>query len=371
MLYVNIPTRAEVLELADIRADACISIYLQTSPLPQEREASRIELDNMVRDALISLQESGFDKRRLWALADELAEVIEADDFWRFHAHSLAVLATPEHIYTYRLANDVNTRLKVGDRFYLKPLFRALTFPHHAYVLALSENDVRLVEFFPEAPPEEIKLRDMPKDALSAVGKSSLTSSLGSLTHESGSRGYKMRLTQYARKVDEAMRPLLAPGSAPLILVCTEPLASLYRAVASIPTLSDETVFISPDRLSISELVALARPVLDKHNDESLETTKKLFEERMGQKRVATDIAETAKAATYGMVSLLLVDFNKVVTGTIDEDGALALGNEPGNYGVIDEIVKRSLACGAKILAVREENMIGDTGVAAILRYPL
>lgn len=371
MLYVNIPTREEVLKLADIRADACISIYLKTSPLPQEREAGRIALDNMVRNALISLQESGLDKHRLDALMDEIAEVIEADDFWDFHAHSLAILATPEHIYTYRLANDVTTRLLVSDRFYLKPLFRALTFPHHAYVLALSENGVRLVEFFADAPPEEIVLEGMPKDALSAVGKSSLTSSLSSLTHESGSRGHKKRLTQYARKVDNVLRPFMLQSKAPLILVCAEPLVSLYRAVASVPTLIGETVFISPDRLSVSELVALARPVLDNHYAEGLKTVKQLFEERAGQRRVVTDIAEAARAATYGMVSLLLVDFNKVVTGTIDEGGRLALGDKPGHYGVIDEIVKRSLACGAKILAVREDDMVGTSGVAAVLRYPL
>ena len=371
MLYVNIPTRDEVLHLAEVRADACISLYLKTSPLPQEREASRIELDNMVRDAILSLQDKGFDKRRLGELMDEIAEVIEADDFWNFHARSLVILATPDHISTYRLANDVSSRLEVGDRFYLKPLFRALTFPHNAYVLALSENAVRVVEFFADAPPEEIQLADMPKDALSAVGKSTLTSSLSSLTHESGSRGHKMRLARYARKVDQALRPLLLQSGSPLILVCTEPLVSLYRSVASVPTLVDETVFTSPDRLSVGELVALARPVLDTHYAAELGTVKALFEERAGQNRVVTDIADAARAATYGMVSLLLVDFTTTVTGTIDEGGALTLSDAPGSYGVIDEIVKRSLACGAKILAVREGDMVGTTGVAAILRYPL
>lgn len=371
MLYVNIPTREEVLDLAEIRADACLSIYLRTSPLPREREASRIELDNMVRDSFISLQESGFDKRRLATLMDRVAEVIEADDFWYFHAHSLAILATPEHIYIYRLANKVDTRLEVNDHFFLKPLFRALTFPHHAYVMALSENNVRLVEFFADAPPEEIKLKDMPKDARSAVGKSSLMSSLGHLAHESGTRGNKLRLSQYSRKVDEALRPLLLQSKVPLILVCTEPLVSLFRAVVSVPTLIDETVFISPDHLSVSELVDLARPVLDNHYAAELDTVKKLFEERAGQNRVVTDLADTAKAATYGMVGLLLVDFNKAVTGTIDEGGVLTFSDKPGSYGVIDEIVKRSMACGAKILAVREDDMVGTTGVAAILRYPL
>ncbi len=371
MLYVNIPTREELLQLAEIRSDVCVSIYLKTSPLPQDIEASRIELHNQLKDAFSQLENSKLDKRRLEALKDELADVLEADDFWFFHANSLAILATPDSIRTYRMANEVKTQLEISDRFYLKPLLRALTFPHTAYILALSENDVRVVEFFSAGPPEEVKVENMPKDALSAVGKSSLTASLGSLTHESGSRGKKMRLAQYARKVDEALRPLLIHSDSPLILISTEPLASIYRSVSSLINLVDETVFTSPDRITVSELVALGRPVLDKHNAAQLNEVKEKFEVRAGQNRVVTDLTDIARAATYGMISLLLVDFDDSVAGTIDDNGKLTLTSEPGAYGVIDEVVKRSLACGAKVLAVRKEDMIGNTGVAAILRYTL
>lgn len=47
-------------------------------------------------------------------------------------------------IRTFRLPNDLTPLLVVSDRLYLKPLFRPVTFPHAAFVLALSENAVRL-----------------------------------------------------------------------------------------------------------------------------------------------------------------------------------------------------------------------------------
>jgi hypothetical protein len=58
MLYVDIPTRSEFSVLTKARADACMSIYLETSPLPQEAEASRIELGNLVRQGRDQLEEA-------------------------------------------------------------------------------------------------------------------------------------------------------------------------------------------------------------------------------------------------------------------------------------------------------------------------
>lgn len=371
MLYVSLPTREELLNLSDVRSEACVSIYLATSPLPQQQNASRIELGNLIKQAVTSLQEDGLDKRRLEDLEDMIYGVTEEDDFWQFHANSLAILATPDSIRTYRLANSLNSQVEVADRFFIKPLLRALTFPHAAYILALSENEARVVEFFSDAAPELVKLPDMPKDAMSAIGRSSIHTSTGSLTEGSGSRGPKMRLAQYANKVDEALRPLLLSKGSPLVLVSTEPLASIFRSVVSTQHLVEETIFTSPDRISMGDLVAMARPVLDRHYDKHIEDMCKLFEERSGQNRTATDLADIAKAATYGMVSLLLVDFNSTARGTIDDNGALVYSDAPGSLSLVDELVKRAMACGAEVLSMRREEMIGQTGAAAVLRYPL
>ena len=175
MLHVDMPTRSEFSSLAEIRADACVSIYLKTTPLTQEVGASRIELGNLVREAQKQLEDDGFDKRRLAALLEQLDDLLDDDPFWRFQANSLAIFATPDSIRTYRLANDLISMVQVSDRFHLKPLFRAITFPHSAFVLALSENAVRLVETHADLPPATIKVPGMPKDAASSVGKSGST----------------------------------------------------------------------------------------------------------------------------------------------------------------------------------------------------
>lgn len=179
-----------------------------------------------------------------------------------------------------------------------------------------------------------------------------------------------MRLADYARKVNEALVSLDQKDDAPFILVATEPLASIFRKEATVK-MTEGGVMTSPDKLSDSELIALARPVLDQHYQDELSEVRELFEQRSGQKLVAMDVAEVAKAATYGMISLVLVDFDRNISGYIDENGNIEFSDEPGSYGLIDEIVKRSLESGARILAVRQDDMVGDSGIAAVLRYPL
>src|SRR5262249_56217733 len=125
--------------------DGWVWMYLATTPLPQQSATSRTELKNSSAAALGELETAGFDKRRLAAIGDQLTELGADDEFWRFQARSLAVLATPDNLRTFRLPTTVTPLVEVSDRFYLKPLIRAVTFPHEAFVLALSENAVRLV----------------------------------------------------------------------------------------------------------------------------------------------------------------------------------------------------------------------------------
>ncbi|WMT16670.1 baeRF11 domain-containing protein [Serratia fonticola] len=367
MLYVDIPSREEYTYLADIRADACISIYIETSPLHQQLTASKIQLGNFIKDALLQVKDNGLDKRRLALLEEELYSVLEDESFWDLHARSLAVFATPDSIRTYRLANELSNQLVVGERFFLKPLLRALTFPHSAYILALSENQTRLIEFFADAPAEEMKVPDLPARMKEAMGDAALND------HHHGAVHHKVRLAQYTRKIDQALRPVFARHDYPLILVSAEPLASIYRSTNSLPNLTDETLFKNAEHLGASELVTLVRPLMDDYYQAQLNALASRFETRSGERRVTQDLSDAARAATFGAIDLLLVNLDSTLSGTIDGQGLIAFSgnNDENDYGLIDEIAKRALATGAKVLAVRSGDLPSGADVNAILRYPL
>jgi hypothetical protein len=262
--------------------------------------------------------------------------------------------------------------VEVADRFLLKPLMRAVTFANAAFVLAVSENDVRLIEIFPDLPPQRVRVPDLPKDAASAVNVSSLNNRT-SLRRVMGSEGQKVRLAQYARMVDAAIRPLLAGRDAPLILAANEPVAAIYRSINSNPNLLPETLTATGDRSTEAEIAAAARPILDAAYAREIEEAKALFDQRANDRRATTDISDAARLATFGGIETLLVNFDEIVHGTVDDDtGAVVFGEEgPDTYGVVDEIMGRALTSGARVLAVRREDIPGGGALAATSRYPL
>ena len=369
ILPTDVPTRAQVERLLRAREPSSVSIYLPTNPASRG-EAERIELKNLAAEASRQLLQAGVGRDDVAAIEEELADLVDDDEFWRYQARSLALFLTPTTGTTFRLANRLTALVGVSDRFHLKPLLRAVTFPHTAFVLALSQSRVRLLEIAPELEPAEIRIPDLPKDVASAVGKSSIRDRAPSGRIQ-GSEGQKTRMRQYARQIDQALRPLLNGLDLPLILAAVEPLDSIYRSVNTYPHLVEATVTGNPDASSDAEVAESARRVLDDLYAAELRTIQETYAQRLTQRRASADIADIARAATYGLVDTVLVDMDESVPGYIDENGAVVFDDvdDAVNYGVVDEIARRVWLNGGKVLAVRRSDIPGNGSVAAILRY--
>lgn len=373
MLYVDIPTLPEFRALIEKRADACVSIFLGTTPQTQHVNASRIEFGNLSKAALQQLIAIGFDKRRLALLEGELSGLQADDEFWRLQANSLVVLATPDHVKTFRVATSISNGFEVSDRFHLKPLLRAMAFPQHAYVLALSENSARLVEIFADHPPIEVSVPGLAGGAADAVGRSSVNN-LTQGTRIADAQGQTILLRQYARRVDASLRAVLAGRDIPLILAATEPLGPIFRACSSYPALAEETIAGSPDHVENHELAQKARVILDTIYLGEVSAAKALYQARLGQRRATNEIGGVAQAATTGSVEMILFDIDATSPGTIDDaTGQVMPATAPAavSYDVLDEIIGRAVLSGARFLGVRKADMPDGKAVAAVLRYPI
>jgi len=371
VLHTDIPTRSDIESLLTARTPGSVSIYLPTTPVSIDIGASRIELKNLAGTAIDQLRAVDFEKREVAAIADNLDDLIDDDAFWLHQAHSLAIFATPTGVRTYRLPNRINALVEVSDRFHVKPLLRAVSFPQAAFVLALAQGSVRLVAISADLPSQDVAVEGLPADVASAVGKSSITdrSASGRLQ---GAEGQKLRMTQYARQIDQAIRPVLTGSDLPLILAATDPLDAIYRSVNSYPRLAATAIVGNPEGRSAADLATAGRTVLDALYAADLVAVRERFEALRSQGRSATDIVDAARAATYGAVDTLLVDIDAVVPGQVDETtGAVTFddGDDAIDYGIVDEIARRAYLSGARVLGVRAEDIPGSGPVAAILRY--
>lgn len=142
--------------------------------------------------------------------------------------------------------------VEVSDRAHLKPLLRAVTFPQHAWVLAISIGACRLVEVSADLPPHEVSVPGLPRDFGAALGKRSHLEQ-GAMGR-SDAMSESALLNRYARSVDAPLRPLLSGHERPLIVAASEPLGSIVRAVSSYPHTAEATIPGSADHTPDHEL---------------------------------------------------------------------------------------------------------------------
>jgi hypothetical protein len=368
-LHTDIPTIDQVDRLMRLRAPACVSIYVTTDPVSDNRAAA-VELRNLSDDAIEQLDAAGLHRQKIAAVRETISDLVADEDFWRLQARSLAVFVDPGRIATFRLPNRLTQMAVVSDRMHLKPLLRAITFPQSAFVLALALGSVRLLEILPDSDIHEVDVPDMPDDVASAARKSSIKDRSPARRLQ-GSEGQKVRIRQYARKIEQALRGTLPSARVPLVLAGAEPLVTTFRALCTYPDLAEQTVPGSPEALSDRELVSAAREAIDHVNASRLRDLHRLFEKRTAQGRTATDIAETARLATHGAVDTVFVDIDTSLPGTVDDTGAVQFAKEhdASTYGVVDEIARRVWLAGGTVAAVRRDEIPGQGDVAAMLRY--
>lgn len=370
MLHIDIPSRSDIVRLADTRADPCVTIYLATTPLTEKAQADRIALKNLLAEAVRQAEAAGIAKRALWPIEEAAGDLVEDDDFWAHQANSLALFLTPDSAASYRLPNRIDGGVHVSDRFHLSPLLRAATFPHNAYVLAIGKGGARLVEVSADLPPHVVPVPGLPADMADALGRRSHTERTGPGTSgESASEGALLR--RYARSVDGALRPVLSGHERPLIVAAAEPLASVFRSVSSYGPTLRETIPGAADRTPEHDLAAAAREVLDRHYAAETKSLRGLYREREAEGRATSDLAQAARAATAGAVDTLIVDMEAVVPGSVDAAGGVTFADadDATAYSIADEIAARALRSGARVVAVRSDDMPGGGALAAILRY--
>lgn len=373
MLHVDIPTRPELDRLIAMRRDVAVSFYLATTADTQNIDRARIQLGNLLKDAVAQMEDSGATKQAIDAIEDQVHDLQDDDEFWRFQANSLAIFATPDSIQSFRLPTRLQDMVQVSDRLHLKPILRAIGVGQHAFVLALEENAVRLVEVTADLPAVVVQVPDMPKDAAGFAGTANVNSR-SYAQRKGGREGEKVLLRAYARRIDAVLRPILNGRHEPLILAATEPMNAMFRSVCSYAGLAAEGISASPARMAPGELAEATRPILDAIHADLLAEIRATFNARENDGRATTQIARAARAATFGAVETLLVDMDEAVPGSIDDttgEITLASDDSAASYGVVDEIAARVIKSGGQVLAVRREDIPNGESLAAILRYAI
>lgn len=369
----------------------CVSIYMPTVKGGSEVQQNPIRFKNLMRDAEERLVAQGMRDTEAVELLTPAQQELDKDEFWQNQNDGLAVFIAPGLLRYYCLPLAFKEFVAVTEQFHLKPLLPALTGDGQFYVLALSQQDIRLFECTRHSV-KEIELEDVPKNIDKALlydetaqdGQFRISTSKGGTNnafqksgtfHGQGSPDrdkHQEDILQFFHMVDQGLQKYLCDKSAPLVLAGVEYLFPLYREANAYNHLVDEGITGNPKLLEPEDLQAKAWEIVEPLFSQAKQEAIDHYKELTPTGRASNDLKEVVPAAYYGRVEELFVAvgvqqwgcFNPE-TSTID----IHSDAEPGDRDLLDAAAVQTILNGGTVYAVEPEKVPDKAPVAAVFRY--
>jgi hypothetical protein len=376
----------ELRALVEQSVAPCLSIFIPTHRAGAETRQAPIRFKNLLGQAEERLRALGLRSPQVRELL-ELAEKLLTDSaFWRHQSDGLAVFAADKLFRFYRLPLDFAELVVVGERCHVKPLLPLFMGDGHFFILALSQNQIRLLEGTRHSV-DEIDLEGIPASLVEALGHTDLEKQLQfhTQTQAPGTGGRaavfhshhpaneaKDRVLRYFRQVNEGLVQALRDERAPLVLAGVDYLLPLYKEANTYPHLLEQGITGSPEALTPAELHERAWEIVQPCFLEAKQVVRAQYQELAGTGRTSTNIKEIVLAACHGRVEVLFVAVGIQQWGRfVPETNTVHLSAEPtpGDEDLSDLAAIQTVFNGGTVYAVEPEKVPDGAPLAAIFRY--
>jgi hypothetical protein len=373
-------------ELLSERAGPCVSLYIPTQRRASEQE--RIRWRKAVGEATGELTGRGWRSSEARDFMAPVEKLLDDALLWQGLSDGLAAFRAPDFLRCYRLPRHFDEERVVGERFQITPLLPLLAGDGRFYVLAVSQNEVRLL-CGTRSTIGPIDLRNAPASLADALKFDDKYEPLTYHTVPGGRKGgwaaifhgqgvgiddHKDDLLRYFQGIDHALREALRNEKAPLVLATVDYLMPIYRQANRYPHLWKEGVSGSPDRISDQELHDRAWPLVEPFFREDQEKAVAQYRQFAGTGRTSTDVAEVVTAAARGKVEALLVARGEKVWGQFDPDTqemAVHGQAESNDEDLVNLAAIQVLRHGKPVYALDRAEMPSDSPLAAVVPFPL
>jgi hypothetical protein len=376
--------RDDIEVLTEPRDGPCVSLFLPTHGGGIGIERDRIRLKNLLRQASTDLVTSGLRAPQVRRLLEPASGHLDDVGLWERGSKGLAIFLGPAWSRTYRLPIEVPYRAIVAPRFSVRPLFPLLSGDGRFYVLALSQNHVRLlvgtrhgvhevdIEHVPQGLRDALRYDDPEDERLYHVaGRQGVAAAI---FHGRGIGGEvdKERISRYLRLVETGLIDVLRDEHAPLVLAGPDHERAIFRAITRYPTLVEEGIPGSPDRVRAEALHARAWPLVEPIFQRARHEAAERYRQLEGTGRTTADLAETVRAAERGQIDVLFVWVDEERWGTFDRATDVITTSDvrgPGDEDLLELATVATFLNRGTVYAVPSHGMPDGTATAAILRF--
>lgn len=388
---MSLVTKEDLKNLSQPHQEPLVSIYLPTRPAGPETRENPIRLKNLVAEAEAALLEWGQRAPEARALLEPAQQLVDDYEFWQHQNTGLALFIGPDIFQTFRLPLDFEELVVAGHRFHLKPLVPLLSGDGRFYLLALSQNEVRLFQGTRHTFEEVILPDDVPGSLAEALWYEdpekqqqfhTASATPGSQPaggrpamfhgHGVGADDDTAMIREYLQQLDRGLTDLLPDEQIPLILAGVEFLFPLYHEANSYAPLIDEGVAGNPENMSREELHQQAWQIIEPHFDQARQEALARYHHLLDTGHSSQDVRMIIPAAHYAQVDTLFVDISQHCWGTFDPaENRLVLNDEPAlqDEDLLDLAVVQTLLNGGTVYALEQDQMPADSLLAAIFRF--
>jgi hypothetical protein len=365
----------------------CVSLYLPTHRAPVEGRQDLIRFKNMLREIEDKLISGGLRGPEAKAFMTPLHRLLDDLAFWQYRGDGLAVFYSNDKLRPYRLPVHFEELAVVANRFHLRPLIPLLTEESGFFVLAISQNEIRLLEGN-RYSAWEVEVKQIPaslaeatrydeperqfqfhnRTAINSAGKQRALF----FAHGVGIGDNKDDIRRYFHQIDKGLQEVLRSSRAPLILAGVEYLFPLYREVNTYPNLLVEGISGSPETLSPEALHERAWKVVQLRNLKAHQEVIAQYKQLAGTGRTSQDLNEIVPAATQGRIEKLVVAAGVQAWGAYLSGGeAVEMRADPraDREELLDLSAIQTLVNGGMVYAVEPNDLPEKAAAVALFRY--
>jgi hypothetical protein len=367
------------------RKDLCISLYMPTHRSGVETQQNQIRFKNLLREAEERLVASGMKPQDAKNFLEKAQGLVNNVLFWRQQRDSLAFFLSSDLFLYYNLPASIPDLIVVTDRFHLKPLLPVLSRDERFYILALSQNEVKLFEGT-GLSIREVEIKGLPQGIDQALqgdepekqvrfrSGSSGGGERGSMIsgHGADIEDTKDNLLRYFRQVDRVLKDVLKDERIPLILAGVEFLFPIYREVNTYPGLFEENITGNPRGVTMEGLRKEGWSLISRRYEKEIKDAVNLYLQSQGTGLTASDIKDILVAAQDGRVGVLFVPLGKELWGNFKSASGRVTFSETAAMGgedLFDLAAILTYVDGGRVFALPPENIPEGLPVAALFRY--
>lgn len=377
---MDLLSNEELKTLMEERGSFCVSIYMPTQRVGDIQQ-NRIRLKNLLGQAEERLIASGVRGPEAKKMLEPMRS-LEADTlFWQNRSDGLAIFISPNAFRYGHLPLRFEERVVVTNRFFIKPLLPILSGNRYFYILAISQNNVRLIRctqysaaevglegIIPRSRDEALRYDEYEKHTQQHAGTG------GAIVFQGQAMGdvAKNNIRRYFQQVARGLNKIFSEEKAPLVFAGVDYLLPIYQEANTYQSLMSEGVMGNPEAVSPERLRDLAWNVVQPYFQKTQSEAIIRYGEIAGKGLSSTNIMEVVPAAYDGRVAILFLAIGPEAWGTFDLSTRTVVLHEkaePIDQDLTDFVTVYTLTNKGTVYTLPPEGRLDGSPIAAMFRY--